>query len=682
MSRTLVFQLFFVSNLLVVARSCSKNQCLAFGKDVTKEFQLSLAKEGLRIIYFKLNLAFSDTYNSVHPDRIMASRWTWAPSNREPLLSLSYDYDVLSLSLLNNQAKVLILQFNSMQRQCLQALNLTCQDMEIARALLDATNTSPNKTSNVMANGVVCYRILRDHWFGIGSHFKYQCCKENMDKGNKNSKINCNVPVIESRWLAVFNAILAILVGVAFLYWPWIFRMLPNLFLSDENLCDPNNELESGTLRMVSANSGNSYDNSIPSDDNSIPSDDYSPITLRTFFQKIANRYLKNRLELRLKLFLIWFGFIPILFYIKLLLYFMIKGINFNETSQKLLFQVADFYLFVFDMKRPLVYVFFVIPFLIVPYLAIFLSPTQISFRSIIEATYKSTQKIEQNWANIGEISFKFFNSILGLGKIEIFSSSNCVKKLYFSLYCLLYMLLFFPICLVAVVMFLNALVLSLAIFSPYFVFLCKLLRSSKFSTQHRIFFIYSSVSATILVTFSCQFAVRMVGFVIMGIILNAEFVLPYMTFAFVIAKNVHLCFRNTQIKYKNFKTIVAEESQEKGDTIPEKLFMFVSEEVLPISNEIFLLFCKILAIVVFLSIALTAILLFKVTYGASVIVSTISVFISGEFSERIFAGITQESCFDGWEKIRLKEKINKAIQEYRSIYSHRYSISSEIQSV
>jgi hypothetical protein len=658
MSRTLVLWLFFVSNLFDIVQSCSKNQCLAFGKDVTRKFQHSLAEEGVRIIYFKLDLSFSDSYKSAHPDRIMANRWTWAPSNREPLLSLSYDYDVLSLSLLKKQAKDITLQFNVTQSQCLKALKSPCQDLQVARALLDATNTSPNKTFNAMGNGVVCFRILRDHWFGIGSHFKYQCCKENVDSSG-NSIINCNVPVIESKWLAVFNAILAILVGVAFLYWPLIFRMLPNILLSDENLCEPGNQLESGTLRMVSANPTS----------NDIPLDDYSPITLQNFLRKLGDEYLTNILDIRLKLFLIWFGFIPILFYTKLFLYSIIKGIHFNSTSRKLLFQVADFYLFVFNVKRPLVYVFFVIPFLVIPYLAIFLVPNEIHYRSSIEANDKSSRKIKLNLASIAGVCFRFFNSILGHSKIAIFSNSTCGKKFMASLYSIAYIILVLPICMIAVLMFLVASVVSLAIFSPYFVFLYRLIRSNEFSILHRMLFIYSTVSATILVTFSCQFVVRMVGFVIMGIILNAEFVVPYITFAFVVSNNIYLCFCNTQIKYKEFKQIVAEESQEQGDTIPRQLFMFVSKNVLPISDEIFLLLFKIVAIVVFLSIALTAILLFEVAYGASAIVSTISVFISGKFSEKFFAGITSESSFVGWERIRLKERIKKAVEEYMKEY-------------
>jgi sensor histidine kinase YesM len=181
-----------------------------------------------------------------------------------------------------------------------------------------------------------------------------------------------------------------------------------------------------------------------------------------------------------------------------------------------------------------------------------------------------------------------------------------------------------------------------------------------------------------------------MLGFVIMGIILNAEFVVPYLTFAFVVSNNIYLCFSHTQTKYKEIKDIIATKWQElkpadaEGNTIPEKLFWFVvipnekeddkeddkedEKKVVVLSKfstEIFRLFFKILAIVVFLSVALTAILLFKITYGASAIIPTISVFISGKFSELFFTGITTQSSFLGLEKIYLEEEIKRLVHTY-----------------
>ena len=234
-------------------------------------------------------------------------------------------------------------------------------------------------------------------------------------------------------------------------------------------------------------------------------------------------------------------------------------------------------------------------------------------------------------------------------------------------LYSFLYFMLIVPVCTLTVLLiFLVSSILCFGFLSPFLVFLYTIIFSQKSSILHRMLLIYSTLSVTIIVSFSCQFAVRMLGFLIMGIILNAEFVVPYLTFAFVVAQKIYLCYRNTQNKYKEIKDIFADKAIiHVNDTIPAELFWLVSDRVLPISKEILSLFSKILAIVVFLSVALTAILLFKVTYGASVIVTTISVFISGKFSELFFTGLTKGSNFVGWEKIQLKEAIASVVQEH-----------------
>ena len=144
-----------------------------------------------------------------------------------------------------------------------------------------------------------CFRVLREHWFGIGSHFKYQCCKDSTvvvrDSTNGHS-ISCDVPVSESRWLAVFNGILAILVGVTVLYWPRVFYLLPRSFLPDNSYqihMDSNKEISSRQIHI----------------------DDNSPITLQTFLQELGELFPNDIVDLRSKLGLIWFGFIPIFFY-------------------------------------------------------------------------------------------------------------------------------------------------------------------------------------------------------------------------------------------------------------------------------------------------------------------------------------------------------------------------------
>lgn len=55
------------------------------------------------------------------------------------MLSLSYDYDVLSLGLLKNQARSMEVHLKEVQSGCLANENSSCQDIAIANALMDLT---------------------------------------------------------------------------------------------------------------------------------------------------------------------------------------------------------------------------------------------------------------------------------------------------------------------------------------------------------------------------------------------------------------------------------------------------------------------------------------------------------------------------------------------------------------
>lgn len=248
---------------------------------------------------------------------------------------------------------------------------------------------------------------------------------------------------------------------------------------------------------------------------------------------------------------------------------------------------------------------------------------------------------------------------------------------------------------------FLLVSVVCLVLYSPL---LCLLQISFRFI--HRRFFykslfflifLYSSLSLFIVVIFSSQFVVRMFGFVVMGIILNAEFAIPFVTFFFVVWRNIYLCYSNLQNRYKEVKTMISEQwkeiSKEKmipyeEDTIPTALFLFVCNKrrVLPIADEVFLMLCNVLAILMFLSIALAAIFLFKVAYTSSAVVSTIAVFVSGKISEMFFSRVTTGYSISGWEKIRKKESIQLAVEEFQNIYfsseSHWVSMESDISYV
>ena len=132
------------------------------------------------------------------------------------MLSLSYDYDVLSLGLLKNQTRDIVVPLKDHPSGCLKALNSSCQDIAIARALLNLTKDRSRLTPSNARKDVVCVRMLYEYSFGLGGGFKYQCCGE--DRRNSNTSVAlCDLSVKESPWLTVFNAILVVVVGVVFL---------------------------------------------------------------------------------------------------------------------------------------------------------------------------------------------------------------------------------------------------------------------------------------------------------------------------------------------------------------------------------------------------------------------------------------------------------------------------------
>lgn len=228
------------------------------------------------------------------------------------------------------------------------------------------------------------------------------------------------------------------------------------------------------------------------------------------------------------------------------------------------------------------------------------------------------------------------------------------------------------------ILIYLLASIACIIIFCPY---VCVMMITLRFIRKQVIFkgilltalFYYSSFSVGIVAIFSCQFAVRLFGFVIMGVTLNTEFTVPYITFVFVVGRNVHLCYSNLQNKYKEVKEMISEQWKEvtnEQGTIPRELFRFVCDEknVLPFANEIFVMLMNIVFIVIFLIVALAAILLFKMTYNSSAVVSSIAVFLSGRISEVFFTGVTAGQRFSGWEKLRKGEMILSAIRDYRSL--------------
>ena len=72
------------------------------------------------------------------------------PEPSEPMLSLHYDYDALSLGLLNYQVRSMIVPLKENRAGCLVPLNSSCQNKVIGRALLKNVTISIHKEGVVL----------------------------------------------------------------------------------------------------------------------------------------------------------------------------------------------------------------------------------------------------------------------------------------------------------------------------------------------------------------------------------------------------------------------------------------------------------------------------------------------------------------------------------------------------
>lgn len=192
---------------------------------------------------------------------------------------------------------------------------------------------------------------------------------------------------------------------------------------------------------------------------------------------------------------------------------------------------------------------------------------------------------------------------------------------------------------------------------------------------------------ASFVVSLSCRFVVRMIGFMIMGLVLNAEIASPFVTFFLAVSTNMYLCYYNLQGRYKEVKEMISKHwkqlkcretgisvalSNSRQDTIPEGLFWHVCNEksksthnVLPITREICCMLGKMTVILIFLFLALCSVIFLGNSYKIPAIASTIAVFVSGVIPGLFFKGLTNAKKFSGAKKEEMMGEIELAVKEY-----------------
>ena len=186
------------------------------------------------------------------------------------------------------------------------------------------------------------------------------------------------------------------------------------------------------------------------------------------------------------------------------------------------------------------------------------------------------------------------------------------------------------------------------------------------------------------VISTSVQVMINTFLFTIMAVVLNVEFVTPYVAFILVVARNVHLCFLNLQKRYKEVKDMISKHWEEEtnnllrikcsnNDTIPKELFWFVcsneeldfEEQILPLKTEICFMLRDMALIILFLGLSFFAILVFETMEEISALVSTVFVFISGVIPQLIFKTFPKKQQFSGWDKIKIDNKIKEAVRAY-----------------
>ena len=183
-----------------------------------------------------------------------------------------------------------------------------------------------------------------------------------------------------------------------------------------------------------------------------------------------------------------------------------------------------------------------------------------------------------------------------------------------------------------------------------------------------------------------CFLVIKVFGYTLMGLILNAAIATPYAVFLLVVVTNVYFCYTNLQNRYKEVKDIISKEwqnnkelLQDQGhfangsdETIPRELFWFVCGEepnakynTLPIQTEMLYMFRNMICVLAFLFLSLSSVIIFGNLYEISTVVSSIVVFISGVIPKLLLQGFAKEKKLAGWEKIKITRQVKEAVNGY-----------------
>ena len=213
--------------------NCSEALCklLPTGGGFAAEFRRKASEKGVRMIYLDLKIGNDSSHPLDLKDEFLSDRWLWASKISEPMLSLSFDYDILSLGLLTYQVRRMDLQLEDQPSGCLATLNSSCQNMVIGRMLLNETEYSSGSDQVSHDTNVVCVEVIEEkvesYWRFFDGNVVYHCCEKSEQASVQASSIECGLVAESSDWFKAFIGTLNILTVIMIFYCPAFLLALP-----------------------------------------------------------------------------------------------------------------------------------------------------------------------------------------------------------------------------------------------------------------------------------------------------------------------------------------------------------------------------------------------------------------------------------------------------------------------
>lgn len=706
-------------------QNCSEAQCkvLPVGENLASEFQSKASEKGVRMLYLNLEIG-NDRYHPLESkDVFFPERWIWAASIKEPMLRLPYDFDILSLGLLDYQVRSMSVPLEDHPSGCLASLNSSCQNFAVGEALLNNVTRGSSRGLS-QETEVVCVEMIEKVGDSGGNSVQYLCCSLNTPS------ISCDLRVKGSNWFNAIATILAVLSIILFLYYPCLLLALPDCIFNLKNECEREDNLMTSTRNEDGLIGHNTEEDSLNIDESiELAVDDASPITCSTLLCSYVQRLPELRMSFTIKLAVLLFWINPLVIYLQLGLYFAFKIEYFKKLPPSTkLGPVSDFTATFANPNSLSSFITFIAWFLVSLLLVLFLRPKDLilqrntrglflpGYRVIIRTLYRVTLP-EVELHNVGDVlrfnlkelqpamlssSVSLFLRMQNWGVKKLFSFVTCSlprekKSRKCVAICILWVLLsIFPVvflglafealCLLFgfVIMPMFCLVYFSSSVSLILIYFPAILREI-LTIKNKIvrylalaFFCLLAISFEFcfdIILLSCNFIAEVLGFTIMGLVLNAEVVTPYVAFFIVIITNIGLCYTNLQNRYMEVKGLilkyrlqtVSQTVSRDQSTIPTNLFWFVCDKAFPLKTEVCLMLSKMTAIVIFLFLVVSSVVFFRNTYNISTVVATIYVFVSGFIPGLFFDGLTKGKNFSGWPKIKLQKEIETAVDEFYS---------------